>query len=178
MNIWFTADTHFQHKFMADLRGIGRDKLEEHDEMLIEKWNSVITGQDEVFHLGDFSWASYEKNRHIFRALKGRRKHLVRGNHDGNNVVDLPWSSVDDLLHFRFNNNSFALCHYPMLTWRNAHKGAFHLHGHSHGNGNWAESTRLDVGVDTHDFMPYSLEEVLEIMATREYDFCDHHKGD
>lgn len=174
--VFFTADAHFQHKFMADLRGIGRDHLDDHDDLLVDNWNSLITNKDEVYFLGDFSFATQEINPKIFKRLHGRRKHLIRGNHDPANVCNLGWSSVNDLLKIKIMGQSIVLCHYPLLTWQNAHHGTWHLHGHSHGNGQWGDSTRIDVGVDTHSLMPYSFDEIAAIMATRTYDFIDHHK--
>lgn len=173
--MFFTADTHFRHKFMADLRGFGRENLDQHDNEIIERWNAVIGPKDEVYHLGDFSFATHDLNPKLFSRLHGR-KHLVRGNHDPANVCNLPWRSVSDIARISIDGQRIVLCHYPMLTWQNAHHGTWHLHGHSHGNGRWTDSTRVDVGIDTNDMKPYSYEEVSKIMATRTYDFIDHHE--
>ncbi len=51
-----------------------------------------------------------------------------------------------------------TLCHYPMITWNHARKGALHLFGHVHGN--WRGSTNaVNVGVDVWDYYPVSLRE-------------------
>ena len=175
---WFTSDLHFGHKFMADLRGIGRDKLAEHDEMLIENWRSVVGSRDTVHFLGDFSFhpKTGGANEKIFAALTGI-KHLKVGNHDPSGVRALPWASVENLEHISIEGQKFVLCHYPMLTWANAHKGVLHLHGHTHGNLKAdLVSSRMDVGVDCHpEHRPFNISECLEILKDRPYDYVDHH---
>jgi calcineurin-like phosphoesterase family protein len=175
METFFTADLHFHHKYMADLRGVGRERLLLHDQKIIDGWNSVVTDADEVWVLGDFSFAGAELNRELFFALKGR-KFLVRGNHDPRHVCELPWGEVHDLVSRKYGGVQYVMCHYPLLTWKGAHHGALHLHGHSHGNLKAPASTRVDVGIDTHpEFRPFSLKEIQERSCDLEYDNCDHH---
>lgn len=76
-----------------------------HDEMLIEQWNSTVTDNDYIFHLGDllFSNASY-----LYGRLNGK-KYLIKGNHDkkgnesyekiGFTVIDSPTIVVGDTLY-------------------------------------------------------------------------------
>ncbi|GAA0292162.1 metallophosphoesterase family protein [Rhodovulum strictum] len=46
-----------------------------------------------------------------------------------------------------------TLCHYPMITWNHARKGALHLFGHVHGN--WRGSANaVNLGVDVWDHAP------------------------
>ena len=49
-----------------------------HDEMLIEKWNSVIGANDTVLHLGDFAF----RNINGYTSKLNGNKILLRGNHD------------------------------------------------------------------------------------------------
>lgn len=57
-----------------------------------------------------------------------------------------------------------VMCHYAMRVWDRSHYGAWHLYGHSHGRLPPSEELSMDVGVDTHDFRPYSLDEVYAHM--------------
>lgn len=173
MRTFFWSDTHFDHPMISELRGFGRDNVADHDRWIVNQWNSVVSPRDTIWLLGDFSFARKEENPTLFNALNGR-KHLIRGNHDPAHVANLGWESVSDLKRISVNGQKIVLCHYPMLTWQNAHHGTWHLHGHSHGNLRAAESTRLDVGVDSFRH-PISFEQVAEIMAEREYDYIDHH---
>jgi calcineurin-like phosphoesterase family protein len=59
-----------------------------------------------------------------------------------------------------------VMSHYAMETWHDMRKGTIHLHGHSHGKLK-TKTRRLDVGVDTHDFRPWSLDEVFTKMKLK-----------
>lgn len=149
--------------------------VQAHDEHLAETWNGLISPNDEVWVLGDFSFEKEDKVKETFNALNGK-KHLIVGNHDAAKVRNLPWKSVSDLATRSYDGTKFVLCHYPLLTWQNAHRGVLHLHGHTHGNLQAPESTRMDVGVDCHEKLaPFHIEEVLDRMSNLEYDFVDHH---
>jgi calcineurin-like phosphoesterase family protein len=57
-----------------------------------------------------------------------------------------------------------------------SHRGAWQLHGHSHGSltpDAW--SRRADVGVDCWSYMPVSFEELQKHMATKRFRPVDHH---
>lgn len=66
-----------------------------------------------------------------------------------------------DICYRAFDNIRFVLCHYPLLEWDGAFRGAIHLHGHSHNNWPQTKYRRLDVGVDGHNMEPWSLDEIL-----------------
>jgi len=173
METFFTADLHFGHHMMSKLRGF--ETLEEHDEFVVGQWNATIGRRDEVWFLGDLSFAPAEETERLFNSLNGR-KHLVRGNHDPNRVVNLQWDTVHDMVRRRFDGVSYFMCHYPMLTWPNAHHGTRHLHGHSHNNlRNQSTTTRLDVGFDCNSLTPFSLDEVGRRFENLTYLKIDHH---
>jgi calcineurin-like phosphoesterase family protein len=61
-----------------------------------------------------------------------------------------------------------VLCHYARRVWPHSGRGAWHLYGHSHGNlPDEPLSLSMDVGVDTHIFLPWHFEEVKEIMEAK-----------
>lgn len=174
---WFTADLHFWHRRMAThWRGFA--SVEEMNDELIARWNATVGRGDDVYVLGDFSFGSRELNAALFRGLNGRRKYLVRGNHDHGSVTRLGWSDQWDFKRFKLAGQTLYLMHYPMLTWPNASRGTWHLHGHSHGNLQAPVSTRLDVGIDATGQIALSFDEVHELMTGRAYDFVDHHVED
>jgi calcineurin-like phosphoesterase family protein len=49
----FIADLHLSHENMAKRRGFST--IEEHDEHIIEKWNSVVHKRDITYILGDIT---------------------------------------------------------------------------------------------------------------------------
>lgn len=51
-NVRFIADTHFGHeKLIRNLRNM---EPEEHDQLIINNWNRVVTKKDITYVLGDF----------------------------------------------------------------------------------------------------------------------------
>ena len=168
MSIFFTADMHFGHENANTGKGIRQhcdrpfSSIEEMDAKLIENWNSRVSNKDEVYILGDFAWRNHA---HYLMAVKGK-KHLVQGNHDKmSQDVLRSFTSVGQIVQKAFNGQLIIMCHFPMRSWNaRAHK-SWHLFGHVHGRLNNTLLPRtLDVGVDTHAFMPWSLDEVVEAM--------------
>lgn len=80
MGIFVTSDTHFGHIFVASLRGF--DNVAEHDAFLQDRWNSVVSPSDTVYHLGDLT-ASVRDLDALSRIHLNGRLILVAGNHDG-----------------------------------------------------------------------------------------------
>lgn len=190
---WFTSDHHFGHRNIIDHAGRPFATVEAMDNYMVNAWNSCVAPADDVYYLGDFALAKDPAG--YFHRLNGR-KHLVRGNHDGPKVLRLPWSSQSDIkrvkVHTEGESHRFVLCHYPMETWQDAHHGAIHLHGHSHGTMNRRgphdrNGPRFDVGVDAVDgwrwsdplllFSPISATEIVRIIKHTglAYDPVDHH---
>lgn len=85
MNTFLTADTHFGHagvcRFLRDDGTKLRpwDDPAEMDEIMVQRWNSVVKPTDKVYHLGDV--VINRKSLSILHRLNGD-KVLIRGNHD------------------------------------------------------------------------------------------------
>jgi calcineurin-like phosphoesterase family protein len=154
---WFTADTHFGHA-----GAIGRFKrpfrsVSEMDDALVAGWNDVVGPDDEIWHVGDFAVrVPRERVSALLSQLNGR-KHLITGNNDGPATLGAPeWASIEPYADIEVEGTRLILCHYPFRTWDGMYKGAYNLHGHSHGQ--LAGLTRqVDVGVDVWNFRPVSL---------------------
>jgi calcineurin-like phosphoesterase family protein len=55
-----------------------------------------------------------------------------------------------------------------MRVWQHSSRGAWHLYGHSHGNLKDSQAAlSMDVGVDTHQFMPWHFEEIKAVMEAK-----------
>ena len=200
MTIWFTSDHHFGHARVIEYSHRPFTSAEEMDEAFITNWNACVRPGDSVYHLGDFSFRRAEETLHIVRRLAGQ-KFLVRGNHDrwlgAPAKITEGWAWVGDYKEIKVGEQKIVLCHYPFLTWRSRHHGAWHLHGHSHGSLKEDLTTkRIDVGVDAVSkllhfgdcaalgidcrpgsvYRPISLEEVSVQMALRGIGVVDHHE--
>jgi len=161
---FFTSDTHFGHMNIIKYCGRPFSSVEEMDETIIERWNTVVGAGDEVYHLGDFSFRQRPDDlQHIFRRLNGQI-HLIHGNHDHKALRKYKgFASVEQLKHVKIGDTPTALCHYPMRSWNKSCHGSWHLYGHVHGLSEpWGLS--FDVGVDVWDFTPVSEEQVAAKM--------------
>jgi len=172
--VWFTADTHFGHAAMLRPDYCDRPffSVEEMDHMLLRAWVAHVKPGDRVYHLGDVALRDFDA---IADKLPGQL-YLIIGNHDSKRTIRHPrWIWAREAAYIMVASQKIHLSHYPFETWRNAHHGAWHLHGHSHGN-LLPRGRRMDVGVDTRpDFAPWSFEQIAAIMAGRQYVQVDHH---
>ena len=175
MDTYFTSDTHFGHKRIIEYCSRPFAHADAMDEVLIERWNARVGHSDVIYHLGDFSLKSRGFARRIFSRLNGHIKVLgLPWHHDKGWVPRQPGASdfysasghaveiLPPLLVIRAEGvpcGSLTLSHYPMAEWEASFHGAWHLHGHSHGNHKGAGAL-LDVGVDVHDYAPLALEEL------------------
>lgn len=166
MATYFIADTHFGDARLVERRRRGFSSVEAHDAALIARWNARVGTQDEIWHLGDFAaHASREYCATVFAQLNGIKR-LVRGNHDSNRVLDLPWAeppvesariSVTDAAGRTWR---LYLAHYAHRAWPGLWRETRHLYGHTHAT--LPDTIRsCDVGVDAWDFSPADIGEIV-----------------
>jgi calcineurin-like phosphoesterase family protein len=168
MAVLITADTHFFHAGIAqhcpDTRPF-RNASEMND-AIVAAWRATVHRDDDVWVVGDFSYRHPDAKalRRMFDALPGR-KHLVIGNHDGEDTLALPWEQAVTRALTVIEGSRVVLDHYAMRTWPGMRKGTLQLFGHSHGRmpGN---SRSCDVGVDVFGFAPVRLNVVKAHLAT------------
>jgi calcineurin-like phosphoesterase family protein len=196
MTVFFTADQHFGHENIIKYCNRPFSSVGEMDEALINQWNSTVGKMDIVYHLGDFTLSDRKTAREYWRRLNGIVYVLANPwHHDRRWLPSYQFGEIAPecgtrngiavglrpplwILEFPEIGDGqhpqvVALCHYPLAVWDRRHYGAWHLHGHSHGN-HHGEGKILDVGVDNADFTGYApicLETVAEIMATKSDDF-------
>lgn len=172
---YFISDTHFLHagslKWNNGTVRPDFKNVEEMNEYIISNWNNVVKPTDEVYFLGDFAYkCNKNKAESIFWQLNGI-KHLIKGNHDyklASNFTNC-WESISDIksVIIELPNGcpkELILCHYPMITWRHKEKGAWHLHGHTHGSIQELNkgTHRYDVGVEVNNYTPISELELIQ----------------
>jgi calcineurin-like phosphoesterase family protein len=87
-----------------------------HDQMIYEKWNSVVTENDTVLHLGDFTFSGIIENT---RELNGK-KILLRGNHDLKSkytYIDAGWADVIESFVIVIGGEMFEMLLSPDKYW-------------------------------------------------------------
>ena len=169
-DIYFISDTHFLHDNIVNYC----ERPNDHNKLMIQRWNSVVKPEDYVFHLGDFSAGvgkhenGYEKLMKIASLLNGE-KHLVRGNHDHYTdkqyINDFGFTSVNDYIVYK----NLFLCHYPLIideyttgkkleiftSLREKFKNSnadYLIHGHSHMK--QFKGKRINVAVEQINYTP------------------------
>jgi calcineurin-like phosphoesterase family protein len=164
--IWFTSDTHFGHKFIIDVCNRPFKDVHDMNLSLTEKWNNIVSKNDTIYHLGDFAFGT----KKLFRELKERLNGniiLIKGNHDGNNILQYNnnrqyFNEVYERLEIRLDDYFLVLDHYPLLNWHWQEKEkSINLHGHCHGNLTIKQINQYDVGVDSNNYVPISLEQII-----------------
>jgi len=179
-HLFFTSDTHFNHKNIIKYTDRPFSSIEEHNQTLIDNWNSVVGPDDTVFHLGDFAFGTFNQWKMIREQLNGYIV-LILGNHDFAQCDNI--SRLNDLFDFvsqqmliRVGKKRIILSHYPMLCYSgyNSEKHpTWQLFGHVHLRKSGVYEgdmcrlemcyrTQYEVGVDLNNFTPVSFESVRE----------------
>ena len=121
VNVWFTSDTHYNHKNIC--RGVSnweagrgtRDfaTLQKMNEVIVNQINSKVMEDDILFHLGDWSFGGFESITEFRNRIVCKNIHLILGNHDhhiennADGVQDL-FASVNQYLKMQINVNRTA----------------------------------------------------------------------
>ena len=165
--IFYTSDLHFNHPFVAGTRG--HATAGEHDELLIERFNWVLSKRDHLWILGDVFHGSITAGLPKVARLKGT-KHLVLGNHDAAHPMHKKshaqlrrFYDVFESVHLHeqhhVEGHHVLLSHYPYrgdhkpedrdTQWRLRDEGKWLLHGHVHKA--WGiDGRQINVGVDVN----------------------------
>lgn len=151
-NIYFTSDSHFYHSNVLDFeKHRTYECIENMNQDLIKKWNSVVKKNDKVFHLGDFNFGGYSKWEEILNQLRGNI-HLIAGNHDRPKIYNRALKEgflqeVSEVGHYmKVGKYHLNLTHYPLEIGNRSR--LFNLHGHLHSNPS-NMLNQINLGVDS-----------------------------
>lgn len=135
---YYISDLHFNSINKWENRTL------EHDKLIKENWNHVVTNADTVYLLGDIGRAGNNKDIEyicsIISTLKSKDKILVTGNHDKTLIKDARFRQLfteicdykEIIDNFNGMNHKLVLSHVPQMFWNGQHKGWIHLYGHLH----------------------------------------------
>ena len=165
-NIFIISDTHFGH---ANILNFKRDDgapvrafscVEEMDQHMIDRWNSVVRPQDHVYHLGDVAM----KKTSIETVGKcNGHKRLVRGNHDIFRTKDyLPF--FEEIYGIRVLDG-LIFTHIPIHP-ESLGRFKANVHGHVHALPHKHYGPRYyNVSVEVIDYTPVSLEDLKKRLS-------------
>lgn len=136
MKEFITSDLHFGHKKIIEYEKRPFKDVIEMDCVLIKHWNNIVTDDDIVYILGDFSFYDGIGTNNILKMLKGR-KILIIGNHDGKFLKDKQFDrglfeEIVDRKSIKRNKTKIYMSHFPMADWNNREQGSIHFYGHLH----------------------------------------------
>lgn len=150
MRRFFIADTHFRHENVIKYDQRPFNNVQEMENKLIENWNKVVSKDDLIYHLGDFSFCNLVDSSLILRELNGY-KILIRGNHDRStkSCWAMGWDCVQDYAMVQIGSHLVVLTHDPahVHQW-----DGFVLHGHTHKTS--THKKYFCVSCNLHDYAP------------------------
>lgn len=85
--IYYIADTHFGHENIIEMCNRPFSNVDEMNNVMIERWNKKIKGNDTVYVIGDMFFRCSDPES-IMKQLKGKKR-LLNGNHDGSWMTKL-----------------------------------------------------------------------------------------
>ncbi len=163
---YFIADTHFGGENIRRYENRPFATATEMDEKLIENWNNVVTAEDTVYVLGDFSdYEETQKDAEILRRLNGT-KILVMGNHDRHRTPQ-EWRELGFAECFPLPviyQQYFMLSHEPLYI--NSNMPYANFYGHVHGNPSYKDASKQSVcvSVERIDYTPVVFDTLCEYL--------------
>lgn len=169
MTVFITSDLHFGHSKIVEYCN-RPTTIEDHTDWLINQMNSVISYEDDVYHVGDFAFLRRpEQIAEILKLLNGNWKFIL-GNHDVRRTLELACEMegtgrhtvIGDYLRTKFDSVDVILFHFTIENWDKRTYGSLHLHGHLHGSKPELDiPNRFDVGIDCHpQHLPFTFKEL------------------
>ena len=163
--VFLISDNHFGQANVLNFRKQNGDLLrtfssvEEMDEHMIERWNSVVKPSSHVYHLGDVVMRQQVLDV-VMPRLNGHKR-LVRGNHDIFKTKHY-MRYFDEIYGVRVLDN-MIFSHIPI------HPGSLgrfkgNIHGHLHGQ-HALGGKYIDVSVENTNFYPVPLENIRKLFS-------------
>ena len=173
--VYVISDTHFLHDNIINYC----DRPQNHNQIMIKNWVSVVKPEDTIIHLGDVACGfkgREDKLESIFKILTGH-KILIKGNHDTRDN-DFYYNLGFEKIHEYFIINNILLSHYPLITSINDKKEvrdkiyelfevfsskncSYHIHGHTHRKHSLLPFA-FNCSVERINYTPITIEKCLE----------------
>lgn len=159
---FLTSDTHFGHgniltflKADGTLLRPGFKDITDHDLELVKRWNSVVSPEDKVYHLGDVGFKNFAYVKYIFNMLNGT-KVLIKGNHDNFKISQ--YAEIFKDVRAYHVLDKYVLSHVPIHPY-SLDRWDFNIHGHLHSN-KLPDPKYINVCVEHTNFTPINFEEI------------------
>jgi calcineurin-like phosphoesterase family protein len=170
-NLFIISDTHFNNANILNFKRQDGSpvrtfsSVEEMDEVMVERWNSVVRPQDKVYHLGDVSMSK------VGIATVGRcngHKRLVRGNHDTHPIKEY-LKYFEEVYATRVLDH-MLFSHIPVHP-DSIGKHHANVHGHIHNPLHDHYGPKYyNVSVEVIDFTPIALEDLKKKIKENQHE--------
>lgn len=170
-NVWFASDHHLNHAniltFTSSVDGVslvrpGFTDVEEMNEKIIERHNSLVKDDDKVYFLGDVGMVE-SKLGPLLDRMKGKKR-LILGNHDGFRMSFYSKYFKKIMLERRMEGLLFS--HRPAYLGRHESHIKGNVHGHIHEQ-NIDDPRYLNLSVEQTNYFPVHMDDVLKTMRNR-----------
>lgn len=152
--VFVISDTHFSHRKVVEFRPFAT--VEEHDRVLVERWNATVKKDDTVWHLGDVYLGG--RGKHTILASLNGIKRLVLGNHDV-----YPRELYAEYFGKMFGAAEVSDCiltHIPVHPAQ-LERYRLNVHGHMH-SAKLPDARYRCVSAEQTDYRPVLLSEVIQ----------------
>lgn len=155
------SDTHFWHYNIIRYCNRPFVTVEEMNESLINNWNNVVSPNDIVWHLGDFSSGTLAQIKEIFNRLNGQINLLI-GNHDKrrSNSPDY-WKNIgfnEVVRHRKQISDYIVFSHQPIspaILEQEYDCNTINIHGHLHDQvRHYLDHRYINVSVENTEYAP------------------------
>ncbi len=191
MERFFSSDLHFGHTNVIEYSGRPHASTDEMNANIIERWNTIVHPDDEVFVLGDVALGKLGETLPLVAQLNGR-KLLLPGNHDrcwhghrktgtweqryqDYGFAEVLTDAYEAQSVILSNGQRVLLCHFPYIGDHSAdirfeeHRldddhQTWILHGHVHEA--WRQRGRqINVGIDAWGGYPVHEAQILYLIS-------------
>lgn len=171
--IWITSDWHFGHNKEFLYRPRGYSDTYKMSVELVDKYNSLVQNEDEVFFLGDAMLNDNDFGKDCLSLLNGHI-HFILGNHDTENRQKI-YSTLPNIVEIcyarplKYKGYTFWLSHYPSLCGNHdidtpLKNQTICLCGHTHTKNQWEDINKgliYHCEVDAHNNEPICIDDIL-----------------
>lgn len=174
MAIFVASDWHLNHNKPFIYKARGFKNVQEHNEEIIKRHNSIVLPDDIVYVLGDCSLGTnIEENIEYIKSMNGK-KYLAIGNHDSDAKIKAYkeanlFEDIQFAYRIRFKKYEYLMTHYPTLVSNGEDpKPVWNIHGHDHDFTIFHDyGHNYDVCMEAHNCYPISLDQIhQEIKAS------------
>ena len=164
-NYWFISDTHFFHENILKWGRGEFSSIEDMNEHIVDRWNSVVKKGDRVYHLGDvWMGPSTHKDRAALMSRLNGSKSLIIGNHDDVKYMAKGGFFRKIELWKYWPDKPLIFTHVPIhegsIKERILQEGGINVHGHTHLQGS-PDGPYRSVCCEIVDYTPVNLEELF-----------------